>query len=510
MEENSRIIVIPDIHGRGFWKGAVRGHEADRIVFLGDYVDPYTYKGADQGEGIQALESVIEFKKEHPENVTLLLGNHDLGYLDRRICECRMDYMNEGAIRRLLIQNLSLFDIVHVCEKNGNRYLFSHAGITRGWVEQQGERLSETRENPEILNEMFHDASRRPILLGMLSDVSYIRGGDMDWGSPVWADSDELLSGNNNIPGFAQIFGHTQGNGPKQRADNMAVCLDCRRGFILETSSGRIDVQKDWKPSYDWMKDKLGEYEAPLLDDMKRTIRWIAMPRQGPNQPSEETRIRESVLGTAWGYLLTECESIIITPHLLTIKQMEEACVKVGLKFNYLKNMLMIHLANHDYGFFPDDENDADGGPCDSSGYSPGEMRVKLPSEVFVVFMKAYDLLVPDILKFIDQHIQEVRVDNNAEDIMLASVKAALHPYLKDKPADYDIELECDRMGSESPFVELTIVALPYYDPSVKITLNLQDYMDTPGKWLNLGYEIMKKPELAKEYDYVEYIEEIR
>ena len=35
------MIIIPDIHGRTFWKKAVKGHENDEIVFLGDYNDPY-------------------------------------------------------------------------------------------------------------------------------------------------------------------------------------------------------------------------------------------------------------------------------------------------------------------------------------------------------------------------------------------------------------------------------------------------------------------------------------
>lgn len=80
MDSKEKIIVIPDIHGREFWKEAVRGHEKESIVFLGDYVDPYTYEGIEQEKGLEMLEQVIEFKKDHMDNVTLLLGNHDLGY----------------------------------------------------------------------------------------------------------------------------------------------------------------------------------------------------------------------------------------------------------------------------------------------------------------------------------------------------------------------------------------------------------------------------------------------
>ena len=37
----AEMIIIPDVHGRKFWRNAVKGFETEKIVFLGDYVDPY-------------------------------------------------------------------------------------------------------------------------------------------------------------------------------------------------------------------------------------------------------------------------------------------------------------------------------------------------------------------------------------------------------------------------------------------------------------------------------------
>ena len=76
-------IVIPDVHGRDFWRSAVRGREEEKIIFLGDYVDPYSWEGITPHVAFLELQDIIEFKKAHPDNVVLLLGNHDLGYLDR-------------------------------------------------------------------------------------------------------------------------------------------------------------------------------------------------------------------------------------------------------------------------------------------------------------------------------------------------------------------------------------------------------------------------------------------
>ena len=38
----SKILLIPDIHGRDFWKKA-KDFEGE-IVFLGDYLDPYRFE----------------------------------------------------------------------------------------------------------------------------------------------------------------------------------------------------------------------------------------------------------------------------------------------------------------------------------------------------------------------------------------------------------------------------------------------------------------------------------
>ena len=44
-----RILVLPDVHGRLFWKEPVQKYidVVDRVVFLGDYLDPYGDEGGD-------------------------------------------------------------------------------------------------------------------------------------------------------------------------------------------------------------------------------------------------------------------------------------------------------------------------------------------------------------------------------------------------------------------------------------------------------------------------------
>ena len=83
------MIILPDIHGRTFWKNAVKGHENDIIVFLGDYLDPYGHEGISVEDAIANFEDIIQFKKDHNKNVILLLGNHDCGYIWPSVNSCR-------------------------------------------------------------------------------------------------------------------------------------------------------------------------------------------------------------------------------------------------------------------------------------------------------------------------------------------------------------------------------------------------------------------------------------
>ena len=43
MKKSKKLLVIPDVHGRTFWKTPVRKYldHVDRVIFLGDYLDPY-------------------------------------------------------------------------------------------------------------------------------------------------------------------------------------------------------------------------------------------------------------------------------------------------------------------------------------------------------------------------------------------------------------------------------------------------------------------------------------
>lgn len=76
----TKILVIPDVHGRSFWKEPCNNWEG-KIVFLGDYHDPYgEYIGGEpsKDESLANLRELAAFveNRRHTSDVIYLLGNH--------------------------------------------------------------------------------------------------------------------------------------------------------------------------------------------------------------------------------------------------------------------------------------------------------------------------------------------------------------------------------------------------------------------------------------------------
>ena len=104
-----KYLIIPDVHGRSFWKKSVydylENHPEVKIIFLGDYLDPYQYEGIYPDDAIPVFEEIISLKKQYPDRIILLIGNHDLHYVQNHRRGCRMDYMNKDKIVGLFDDN---------------------------------------------------------------------------------------------------------------------------------------------------------------------------------------------------------------------------------------------------------------------------------------------------------------------------------------------------------------------------------------------------------------------
>lgn len=239
---NKGLIIVPDVHGRTFWKEAVPQVEAGtECIFLGDYVDPYPHEGIDDGEAVENFGEIISFAKKHSGRVTLLLGNHDLSYFGREqgmwtVYADRFSAAYADRIWHLLDDNAGLFSLCTCRTLGGKDFLFSHAGMHPDWIKLcdlfgdiDKTNVRAIVERVEELAGESYWADERTELIEALAMVGGLRGGDYSAGSMVWADCREYYYEEGP---FTQIFGHTWMSEPY--VVGSYICLDCQQCFFLD------------------------------------------------------------------------------------------------------------------------------------------------------------------------------------------------------------------------------------------------------------------------------------
>lgn len=249
------IVIIPDVHGRTFWKDAIpHVQNGTPVIFLGDYLDPYSHEGITSGMALENFKEILK-ETEGYSNVVLLLGNHDMTYVapEAGICACRTDYEHLNEIHQLFLQNADRFRFVYETRST----LFSHAGLHEKWLS----RLDEVANGRSLLylEQSLVDllnSGNIEVLYSFLAEVGPSRWGFHPEGSCVWADIQEFAHEKDPLP-QRQIVGHTQqltqkrteiggfnwvGDKPVQYGN--VVCLDCHQCFYLD-SEGNIRFLKN-------------------------------------------------------------------------------------------------------------------------------------------------------------------------------------------------------------------------------------------------------------------------
>ena len=168
--EHNDILILPDIHGRHFWKTAVSNPENYRkIIFLGDYLDPYPWEEITLHDAFENFQSIVAFKEEHPDQVILLLGNHDLHYVDKVYCDLakstRYDYDHAARNADFFHDHLPLFQLAFQTQNGDRSFLFTHAGVTQMWYYQHESEIGSL--TADHLNSLLLNNIR------ILADVGY-------------------------------------------------------------------------------------------------------------------------------------------------------------------------------------------------------------------------------------------------------------------------------------------------------------------------------------------------
>lgn len=212
------IVAIGDVHGLDVWREIAEVHAGCRIVFLGDYLDPYEYipsRGL-----LDNLQAIIGLKKKRPAEVVLLLGNHDLHYFSSDVPICsRFDFAIGKAASRLFLENSRLFQYAY---QEGNR-VFTHAGISHEWF------TADFRGDAAlpIAWQLNHPSDAQ---VPALCRVGQLRGGRRGaLGGIFWADVAELAE---PLPGFTQVVGHNRVPEVTERTGKLGgkiVFCDCLR-----------------------------------------------------------------------------------------------------------------------------------------------------------------------------------------------------------------------------------------------------------------------------------------
>lgn len=194
-----KLIAIGDIHGRNCWQN-LRDVECDFFIFTGDYFDAYEDISTDE-EIINFLR-ILKFKREFPEKVILLFGNHDFHYLKNSTQMYSRYNFNNYSLLEDSVEIAMKENLFQICFKN-EHFLFSHAGITKTWLENVG---IVTNEN--LVKNINSALYENPQIFEFKNEINRKSNGNNVYQSPIWVRPESLQE--DALENCIQVIGHTK------------------------------------------------------------------------------------------------------------------------------------------------------------------------------------------------------------------------------------------------------------------------------------------------------------
>ena len=233
---NIKYLIIPDIHGRKYWRTPMEKYcdKAERIIFLGDYFDPYRYERISESDAIDNWHEIMDFITDHElwDSTTMLIGNHDAHYMSSTFAVygggSRKSKEHVSDIKSLLTA-CPVLQIAYEGRVGDKKILFSHAGVTEDWYSRHKDLVGDlSAANLNHLKET--EGGWRA-----LAEIGPTRMGTNLTGSPLWSDVREHVSfgwPTESQGGYSfQVFGHTKSDHPI--IEKHFAMLDCQRCFVM-------------------------------------------------------------------------------------------------------------------------------------------------------------------------------------------------------------------------------------------------------------------------------------
>lgn len=192
-----KIQAIGDIHGRDCWKSLI-DLSCNKIIFIGDYCDSFDYSDVFI---LHNLKEIIEFKKQYPYKVELLIGNHDWCYMFHNFTSISgFRHFMFPSLNILFRDNIDLFNMAYQYKD----ILYSHAGLSEKYYQNYISEYHEEGENyADVLNKLW--VGKPNVFYRVPSSRSLYR--TQDYGCPLWEDYDNIKT--QAVSDVRHVIGHT-------------------------------------------------------------------------------------------------------------------------------------------------------------------------------------------------------------------------------------------------------------------------------------------------------------
>ena len=233
LRKKMKIIALGDIHGRNIWEKIVEieGIENVMYVFIGDYFDSFHITPEKQFEN---FNKILNFKRQYPYNVILLIGNHDFHYFD--FCNKQytgfnrgFQYMFANALHDALKENIIQAVYIH------ENLLFSHAGVTNTWCDYTD------IDKGNLENSINEYLNYRPRIFNFIPGSRNDNEGDDITQSPIWVRPLSLLE--DGLEEYIHIVGHTAQPNGIRKIKNVYL-IDCVYKEYLSIENSIITIKK--------------------------------------------------------------------------------------------------------------------------------------------------------------------------------------------------------------------------------------------------------------------------